>query len=62
MHSDMNFCVDCKSEAAGNTKHMSSQGGLELLVNCITEGCLPQGAVQNVENSYFSKIHHHQHI
>ena len=37
-----------------------NQGGLELLVNCITEGSLPHEAVQNDENSCFSKSNHDQ--
>ena len=44
-----------------NNKDLN-QGGLELLVNCITEGSLPQEAVQNAEISCFSKIHHDQYI
>ena len=38
LYSDMKYCVDWKSEGA--TKHMSSQGMLEQLVNSIIEGPL----------------------
>ena len=38
MYSDKKFCVDYKSEGA--TRHISSQGMLEQLVNNIIEGPL----------------------
>ena len=41
MYSDKKFCVDYKSEGA--TRHISSQGMLEQLVNNIIEGPLKQG-------------------
>ena len=39
-----------------NNKDLN-QGGLELLVNCITEGSLPQETMQNDEKSCSSKCH-----
>ena len=37
-----------------------NQGGLELLVNCITEGSPLQKTMQNDENSCISKNHYDQ--
>ena len=50
MYSDMKFCVDYKSEGA--TKHRSSQGMLEQLVNSIIEGPLNKSCKTICSGSY----------
>ena len=56
LYSDMKYCVDWKSEGA--TKHMSSQGMLEQLVNSIIEGPLNKSC-KTIDRSFFqiSKFH-----
>ena len=54
MYSDTKFCVDYRSE--GVTRHMSTQGMLERLVNSIIEGLLKKACKTICSRGYLFQI------